>query len=109
MDIGYVGGKKGKDHKGKGKDSVKGKDYGKGKDQGKSKDKGKGKSQNKDVVCFYCQRKGHLKADCRKRLKDEQGKSGANAVEAAAGQPPGQAKTSSAGFVGAGSVGEDWS
>ena len=108
MDIGYVGGKKGKDHKGKGKDSVKGKDYGKGKDQGKSKDKGKGKSQNKDVVCFYCQRKGHLKADCRKRLKDEQGKSGANAVEAAAGQPAGQAKASGAGFVGAGSVGEEW-
>ena len=56
MDIGYVGGKKGKDHKGKGKDSDKGKDY--GKDYGKSKDKGKGKSQNKDVVCSLLPEEG---------------------------------------------------
>ena len=65
--------KKGKD-KGNGKDT-KGKF---GKDKGKpaaSAGKGKGghKSANKDlkdVECFYCKKKGHLRRDCRKYLAD---------------------------------------
>ena len=55
--------------KGKGKDKgkdVKGK--GKGKDaQNESSKKAKNDDQRK---CFYCQKTGHVKAECRKRLKD---------------------------------------
>ena len=62
--------------KGKGKDS-KGKGKGKGKDV-KSKDKAKDannesakKAKSDDqITCFYCQKTGHVKAECRKRLKD---------------------------------------
>lgn len=25
----------------------------------------------RQIKCFYCQKKGHMKKDCRKRLKDE--------------------------------------
>ena len=41
---------------------------------------GKGKSSNgyqnpnKDKECHYCHKKGHLKSDCRQRMKDEKGK-----------------------------------
>ena len=57
---------KGKDKgKGKGKD-VKGKD--KAKDaKNESSKKTKSDDQRK---CFYCQKTGHVKAECRKRLKD---------------------------------------
>ena len=69
--------------KGKGKD---GKDQGKGKDvrsKGKGKDvkgKGKGKDGKTESLkkaqsddqrkCSYCHKTGHVKAECRKRLKD---------------------------------------
>ena len=49
---------------------------GKGKGKGKSKGKpqqGKGTStgtDNKDKECFYCKKKGHVKADCRARQRD---------------------------------------
>ena len=56
---------KGKDSKGKGKD-VEGK--GKGKDaKNESSKKAKNDDQRK---CFYCNKSGHVKAECRKRLKD---------------------------------------
>ena len=28
---------------------------------------------NKDVICFYCSKKGHLRSECRKRIAAEQG------------------------------------
>lgn len=31
---------------------------------------GAGAASHKDVVCFYCNKKGHIKADCRKRKAD---------------------------------------
>ena len=60
---------KGKESKGKGKG--KGKDV-KGKDKAKdaeneSSNKAKSDDQRK---CVYCQKMGHVKAECRKRLKD---------------------------------------
>ena len=68
---------------------MKGKDF-----KGRDSSKGKGKpatgagagGTRKDQVCHYCHKTGHLRAECRKRLKDEQGKSGANAVEDTAGK-----------------------
>ena len=63
-------------------DALKGK--GKGKSKGKSEKgkaksepaKGKGKEQkprdDKDLECYYCGRKGHRKADCRKLKKDKE-------------------------------------
>ena len=75
MEIGFVAkgkAKKGKD-KGNGKDT-KGKF---GKDKGKaSPPTGKGKGSKpgskdlKDVECFYCKKKGHLRRDCRKYFAD---------------------------------------
>jgi len=73
MDIGAV--EKGK-AKGKGKSG--GKDKGKGKSGGK--DKGKGKKEDAEkkpdsaMVCFYCHKKGHRKADCRALAADRQKK-----------------------------------
>jgi hypothetical protein len=92
MDISALG--KGKDGKGKGKDGKgKGKD-GKGKDKGKDgkgkdgkgKDKGKGKDGNvsDDRVCFYCQKKGHVKADCRKLISDKKKSGGSGQHELSA-------------------------
>ena len=89
MDISALG--KGKDGKGKG---GKGKD-GKGKDakgkgeKGKGKD-GKGKDDDglDDRICFYCQKKGHVKADCRRRLEDMK-KTGGKGQEELAEEPPG--------------------
>ena len=82
---------------GKGKDT-KGKDQkGKGKSKdGKGKDpKGKGKGEKpKDRVCFYCQKSGHVKADCRKRMRDlkeaekGKGKTNASLVEPEPSSPP---------------------
>ena len=72
--------------KGKGK----GNDKGKGKEKGKAKGTGKGKdntdTKNDDWIswaeprasswsetreCRYCQKKGHLAAECKKKARDE--------------------------------------
>ena len=56
---------KGKKSKGKGKD---GKSKGTGKD---AKNEPSKKTKNDEQrKCFYCQKTSHVKADCRKRLKD---------------------------------------
>ena len=60
MDIGALPNKGG----GKGKD--KGKGGGKGKDKGKGGGKGNPGSSNQ-TLCFYCDKPGHTKAECRKR------------------------------------------
>ena len=87
MDIGAV------PYKGKGRDKA---PKGGGKDKGKQKSaggqgfgKGKGSSSstsykgsspnnssnpNSQKECFYCKKKGHVKADCRKRIADEKAK-----------------------------------
>eukprot|EP00974_Lingulodinium_polyedra_P098113 9511640-Lingulodinium_polyedra.AAC.1 len=72
MDVGELG--KGK-AKGKTK-GVKGKDFEKGK-------KGKGKQQayRPDIVCHYCQKKGHIKKDCRKKAADDAKKAEGGAPE----------------------------
>jgi len=36
--------------------------------------KGKQRRDIKDIECFYCNKKGHLKKDCRKRKRDEKDK-----------------------------------
>ena len=36
----------------------------------KAKDKGKGRDHS-NLTCHYCQKKGYIKPDCRKRKKDE--------------------------------------
>ena len=56
---------KGKESKGKGKD-IKGKEKAKGVKNESSK-KAKSDDQRK---CFYCNKTGHVRAECRKRLKD---------------------------------------
>ena len=62
---------KGKDSKGKGKGKGKGKDV-MGKDKAKdAKNESSMKAKSDDQrKCFYCQKTGHVKAECRKRLKD---------------------------------------
>ena len=60
LDLGALPkGKKGKE-KGKGK----------GKDKGKKEDKGKAAGGDKKRTCYYCQKAGHQKAGCRKRISD---------------------------------------
>ena len=89
MDIGAAPNKgKGKDKppKGGGKDKDKGKQKGTG-GQGSGKEKGLESSTshkssspnnpsnpNSQRECFYCKKKGHVKADCRKRIADEKAK-----------------------------------
>ena len=65
---GKVKGKDGKSKDGKGKD---GKGKTKGKD-GKDKVESKSSSPNKDKKCFYCDKIGHVKGDCRKKRKDDE-------------------------------------
>ena len=80
MEIGGVpeGKNRGKDQnkgpKGKGKSNGQKGSSSKGKGHGQSGHKGE--NPNKDKECHYCHGKGHLKADCRARIKDEQGKGG---------------------------------
>ena len=62
--LGYKGKKGGKGGKGDGKGKKGGKTGGKGDGKGK-----KGKD-DKETTCFYCEKKGHRKNDCRKRLQD---------------------------------------
>ena len=61
-------GKDGKNKDGKCKD---GKGKTKGKD-GKDKAEPTSSSQNKDKKCFYCDKIGHVKADCRKKKRDDE-------------------------------------
>ena len=87
MDVGATpqGGKKGKEGKGKGKD-------GKGKEgKGKKGEKGGGKTSSapaKKGPCFYCQKPGHTKAECRKRLADLKKAEGKGRTAAAAPEAP---------------------
>ena len=63
LDLGALPkGNKGKKGKEKGK--------GKGKDKGKKEDKGKAAGGDKKRTCYYCQKAGHQKAECRKRISD---------------------------------------
>ena len=84
MDIGAVPYKgKGQDKTPKGGGKDKGKQKGAG-GQGSGKGKGSGSSTsykssnpsnlNSQKECFYCKKKGHVKADCRKRIADEKAK-----------------------------------
>ena len=81
MDIGRL---KADDHKGKGK-GKKGKDgKSKGKD-GKGKNKeGKGSQKadgsSADKKCFYCDKVGHVKNNCRKKVDDDKKKTPQNAL-----------------------------
>jgi hypothetical protein len=55
----------------KGKKGKKGKGDGKGKAKNKKGDKSKKAGDgDKDRVCYYCQKVGHQKADCKKRISD---------------------------------------
>ena len=79
MDIGAVEKGKGKGGgKDKGKSKGNGKDKGKGKKGGKDKGKGKSRKDTADgkpqaeVTCFYCNKKGHRKVDCRAWAADRQ-------------------------------------
>jgi hypothetical protein len=95
MEVGaVVKGKGGKGKPGKGKEPK-----GKGKSQdgkgGNPKSKGKGSNPNqnqrdnphKDKECHYCHKKGHLKADCRQKQKDDREKSKSTKYRSAAGAP----------------------
>ncbi|CAK0820598.1 unnamed protein product, partial [Prorocentrum cordatum] len=55
--------KEGKGKEGKGKDS-------KGKGSKAKKGAEEASNANRDKVCFYCKKTGHVKAECRKRQKD---------------------------------------
>ena len=87
MDIGavpYKGKGKDKTPKGGGKDKGKqkgagGQGFGKGKGSGsstgyKSSSPSNSSNPNSQKECFYCKKKGHVKADCRKRIADEKAK-----------------------------------
>ena len=88
MDVGALQKGDNKGRWGKGKDKM-----GKGKKGKKGKDKGvmksTGKSKKFDGHCSYCEKYGHKKADCRQRIRDQQGagkgKGSTNAVESTGG------------------------
>ena len=72
---------KGKSDKGKGKgkgkyDFSKGKSKGKGKSDSKGKGLGKNQNQNSSVVCHYCGKQGHMKKECFKFQRDQNGQKG---------------------------------
>ena len=67
MDVGAVNKKGKKGDKGKGKD---GKGKGKKGHEGKGPSPSKSATSNAEKECFYCKKKGHIKAECRKRIKD---------------------------------------
>ena len=54
----------------KGKKGKKGKADGKGKAKNKKGDMGKAAGGDKEKTCYYCQKVGHPKAECRKRIAD---------------------------------------
>ena len=72
MDVSVLKGKGGKDKDGKSKGG-KNKD-GKGRTKAKDdRDKSDPRSgSNKDKKCFYCDKVGHVKADCRKQKRDDE-------------------------------------
>ena len=72
MDVSVIKGKGGKGKDGKGKEG-KGKE-GKGKTKAKEdRDKFDSKSNpNKFKKCFYCDKVGHVRADCRKKKRDDE-------------------------------------
>ncbi|CAE7337188.1 unnamed protein product [Symbiodinium sp. CCMP2592] len=78
MDLGAAPWKKGKE-KGKGKDKGKGKGDKGGKGQGSDKQKPQGANPNKDRECWYCHKKGHVEAECRKKQADAKAKPKAKA------------------------------
>ena len=88
MDVGALQKGENKGRWGKGKDKM-----GKGKKGKKGKDKGvmksTGKSKKFDGHCSYSEKYGHKKADCRQRIRDQQGagkgKGSTNAVESTGG------------------------
>ena len=51
-----------------------------------SQSKGKG-TADKDIVCFYCGKKGHRKSECRKFARDVQSKFAALKAVASASKP----------------------
>ena len=72
---------KGKGDKGKGKgkgkfDFGKGKSKGKGKSDSKGKGLGKNQNPNSSVVCHYCGKQGHMKKECFKFQRDQNGQKG---------------------------------
>ena len=72
MDVSVLKGKGGKGKDGKGKDgkNKEGKEKTKAKDD---KDKSDPKSNsNKDNMCFYCERVGHIRADCLEEKRDDE-------------------------------------
>ena len=75
MDVSVLKGKGGKGKNGKGKDGKN--EEGKGKTKDKDdRDKSDPKSSfNKDKKCFYCDRVGHVRADCRKKKRDDEERS----------------------------------
>ena len=73
MDVSVLKGKGGKGKDGKGKDGEKARS-GKGKTKAKDdRDKLDPKSSsNKFKKCFYCDKVGHIRADCRKKKRDDE-------------------------------------
>ena len=72
MDVSVLKGKGGKGKDGKGKDGKDKDGEGKAKDKD-DKDKTDPKSNsNKDKKCFYCDKIGHVKADCRKKKRNDE-------------------------------------
>ena len=72
---------KGKGDKGKGKgkgkfDFGKGKSKGNGKSDSKGKGLGKNQNPNSSVVCHYCGKQGHMKKECFKFQRDQNGQKG---------------------------------
>ena len=72
---------KGKGDKGKGKgkgkfDFGKGKSKGKGKSDSKGKGLGKNQNSNSSIVCHYCGKQGHMKKECFKFQRDQNGQKG---------------------------------
>ena len=62
MDVSVIKGKEGKGKEGKGKTKAK-----------EDKDKFDSKSNpNKFKKCFYCDKVGHVRADCRKKKRDDE-------------------------------------
>ena len=98
MDVSVLKGRggKGKDGKSKGGKNKEGKGKTKAKDDKEKSDHKS--SSNKDKKCFYCDRVGHVRADCRQKKKDDEERrkmSTQNSLTSSPGttSPPGIANT----------------